>query len=134
MIDMATSTILLSHANNTLRNILGLTDPVNIWDKLESQYKSKSLIRMLYLKKRLFGLQMMEETDFNQHLDKFNKITTELTSLEVNIKEEHKTLLLLASLPSSFDNIVATLFFGQERRRVPISKIQPSEVQMLLLR
>jgi len=33
---------------------------------------------------------MMEEAEFNQHLDEFNKITTELASLEVKIKEEDK--------------------------------------------
>ncbi|VFQ95551.1 unnamed protein product [Cuscuta campestris] len=112
--DMATSTICLCLANNTLREVLGLTDPVDIWDKLESRYKSKSLTSRLYLKKRLFGLQMAEEANFNGHLDEFNKITTELESIDVKIEEEDKALLLLASLPSSFDNIVTTLLFGKE--------------------
>ncbi|VFQ95314.1 unnamed protein product [Cuscuta campestris] len=111
---MATSTICLCLANNTLREVLGLTDPVDIWDKLESRYKSKSLTSRLYLKKRLFGLQMAEEANFNGHLDEFNKITTELESIDVKIEEEDKALLLLASLPSSFDNIVTTLLFGKE--------------------
>ena len=70
------------------------------------------------MKKQLFGLQMMEEADFNQHLDEFNKITTELDSLEVKIEEEDKALLLLASLPLSFDNIVTTHFFGKEPLRL----------------
>ena len=74
--DMATSIILFCLANNTLGEVLDLTDPVDIGDKLESRYKSKSLTRKLYLKKQLFGLQMMEEVDFNQHLNEFNKITT----------------------------------------------------------
>ncbi|VFQ78488.1 unnamed protein product [Cuscuta campestris] len=112
--DMATSTICLCLANNTLREVLGLTDPVDIWDKLESRYKSKSLTSRLYLKKRLFGLQMAEEANFNGHLDEFNKITTELESIDVKIEEEDKALLLLASLPSSFDNIVTTFLFGKE--------------------
>ena len=38
----------------------------------------------------------------------------ELTSLEVKIEEEDKALLLLTSLPSSFDNIVTFLFFVKE--------------------
>jgi len=54
----------------------------------------------------------MEEADLNQYVDKFNKIMTELATLAVKI-EEHKALLLLASLPSSFDNIVTTLLFGK---------------------
>lgn len=112
--DMATRIILLCLANNTLWEVLGLTDPVDIWDKLESRYKSKLLTIRLYLKKRLFGLQMMKETDFNQHLNEFNKITIEFASLKVKIEAEDKTLLLLALLPSSFDNIVTTFLFGKE--------------------
>ena len=65
------------------------------------------------MKKRLFGLQMMEEADVNQHLDEFNKITMELDSLEVRIKKGDKALLLLATLPSSFDNIVTTSLLGK---------------------
>jgi len=39
---------------------------------------------------------MIEEIHFNQHLDEFNQITLELTSLEEKIEEEDKALLLLA--------------------------------------
>jgi len=52
---------------------------------------------------------MAEEADFNQYLDKFNKKTTDLASLEVKTEEDHKALLLLALLSSSFNNIVTTL-------------------------
>jgi len=85
---MAISTILLCLSNNALRNVLGLTDSVDIWDKLKSWYNSKTLTSRLYLKKRLFGVQMMEEAYFDQHLDEFNKITIELDSPEVKIEEE----------------------------------------------
>ena len=37
--DIATSTTLLCFANNALREVLGLTNQVDIWDKLESRYK-----------------------------------------------------------------------------------------------
>jgi len=57
---------------------------------------------------------MTEEADFNQHLDEFNKITMELDSLKVKVEEEDKALLLLASLPLSFDNIVTTLLSWKE--------------------
>jgi len=65
---MTISTILLCLANNTLQEVLNLIDLIDIWDKLESQYKSKLLTTRLYLKKGLFGLQMIEEMEFNQHL------------------------------------------------------------------
>jgi len=90
LIDMTTSTILLCLANNTLQEFLDLTNSVDIWDKLESWYKSKSLTSRLYLKKRLFDLQMTKEADFNQHLDEFKKTTTKLTSLEYRLKRKIK--------------------------------------------
>jgi len=45
---------------------------------------------------------MTGEADFNQHLDVFN-ITTQLASSDVKIEKGTKALLLLVSLPSSFD-------------------------------
>ena len=36
--NMATSTILLCLTNNTLQEILSLTNLVDIWDKLENRY------------------------------------------------------------------------------------------------
>jgi len=112
--DMATSTILLCLANNTLCEVLSLIDPVDIWDKLESRHKSKLLTSRLNLKKPLFGLQMTEEASFNQHLEDLKKITMKLDSLNVKIEEKEKALLLCPSLPSSFDNIMPTLLFGKE--------------------
>jgi len=76
------------------------------------------LTSRLHFKKRLFGLQMTGEADFNQYLEEFNKMTMELDSLEVKIEKEDKALLLLASLPLSFDNIVTTPFFGKETLRL----------------
>ena len=95
-----------------------MTDPIYIWDKSESRYKSKSLTSRLYLKKRLFGLQLTKEAGFNQHLDEFNKITIELAFLEVKTEREDKVLLWLASLPLSFDNVVATFLFRKESLRL----------------
>jgi len=42
----------------------------------------------------------------------------ELDSLEVKIEAKDKALLLLASLSSSFDNIVTTLLFGKGALRL----------------
>lgn len=112
--DLATSTIQMYLADNTLREVIGLTDPEVIWTKLESRYKSKSLTNRLYLKKKLYGLKLKEPDDFGKHLDEFNRIVTELASLDEKIEEEDKALLLLASLPESFDNIVTTLLFGKD--------------------
>ena len=57
---MANSTIHLYLANNTLREVIELTDPAEVWAKLESRYKSKSLTNHLFLNKQLYGLKLEE--------------------------------------------------------------------------
>ena len=61
---------------------------------------------------------MTVEINFNQHLDEFNKVTTKWDSLEVKTEEEDKALLLLASMPSPFDNIMTIRLCGKESLRV----------------
>lgn len=48
------------------------------------------------------------------HLNVFNKIITQLLSIEVKIEDEDKVVLLLASLSSTFDTLVTTLLIGRE--------------------
>ena len=49
-----------------------------------------------------------------QHLNAFNKILSDLLALEVKLEEEDKTLLLLSSLPSSYDHLATTIMYGEE--------------------
>lgn len=64
---------------------------------------TKSLSNKLYLKKQLNSLRMKEGTQILSHLNSFNKIMSDLLCLEVNLEEEDKALLLLSSLPGSYD-------------------------------
>lgn len=118
MRDLANSTIQLFLADNTLREVIGLDDPAEVWEKLMSRYKSKSLTNRLFLKKKLYGLKMEEGTQLAVHLDEFNRILTEVLALDVKIEEEDKALLLLASLPTSYDHIVTTLLFGKDTLKI----------------
>ena len=43
-----------------------------VWQKLKSQYMSKSLTNKLYLKQRLYGLKMQEGSNLAQHVNIFN--------------------------------------------------------------
>ena len=56
---------------------------------------------------------MEENADLLEHLNKFNMLTTQL-NFAVKIGEEDKVILLLASLPPSYDHLVMTLLYGKE--------------------
>ena len=83
-----------------------------LWDKLEAKYMKKSVENKLYLKKKLFRFDYKKGISMAEHLDDFNKIITDLLNLDVKIDDEDKTLLLLNSLPESYEFLVMTLLLG----------------------
>ena len=72
----------------------------------------KRLCNKLYLKKQLYGLRMNERTAVLEHLNFFNNVISDLLAVDVKINEEDKTLILLSSLPESYDHIVTTMLYG----------------------
>ena len=48
------------------------------------------------------------------HIQRFNQLCTELVNIGVKLDEEGKFLLLLCSLPGSYDSLVTTLLYGKE--------------------
>ena len=64
------------------------------------------------MEKRSYSLQMKEGMPILQHLNAFTRILSDLLALEVKL-EEDKALLLLCSLPSSYDHL-ATIIYDKE--------------------
>ena len=68
----------------------------------------------LYVKKQLYSLHMKEGSDLLEHLNMFNMLNTQLSSLGVNYEDKDKALLLLVLLHTSFDHLVTTLMYKKE--------------------
>ena len=49
-----------------------------------------------------------------EYLNFFNKVISELLAVDVKIDEEDKALILLSSLPESYDHIFTTILYGKE--------------------
>ncbi|GJT25022.1 retrovirus-related pol polyprotein from transposon TNT 1-94 [Tanacetum coccineum] len=49
-----------------------------------------------------------------EHIDEFNKLIGDLTNIDVDIDDEDQALMLLTSLPPSYNNFVETLLYGRE--------------------
>ncbi|CAA0838475.1 Probable prolyl 4-hydroxylase 11 [Striga hermonthica] len=112
--ERAARTIRLCLADEVMYHVMHLKSVDEIWKKLESQFMSKTLTTKLYLKERLYGLKMQEGTDLGQHVNIFNQVVTDLTSLEVKIEDEDKAMILLCSLSPSYKHMVTTLTYGKE--------------------
>ena len=101
-------------SDEVMYNVMTETTTAAVWCKLESLYMTKSLSNKLFMKKQLYSLRMKEGTSILAHLNTFNRIVSDLLALEVQLEEEDKALLLLCSLPSSYDHLATTIMYGKE--------------------
>ena len=61
----------------------------------------------MYLMRRSFNLQMSEGGSVVDHIIELNMIVSQLSSVDINFKDEIKALILMSSLPESWDTVVA---------------------------
>nr|GEY18995.1 hypothetical protein [Tanacetum cinerariifolium] len=99
-------TILLFLSHEVLYEVADEETAAGVWKKLKKLYMTKSLTNKLLLKQRLFSLRMKEGSTLKDHLDVLNLILMDLKNVEVKIDDEDAALILLVSLPPSFENFV----------------------------
>ena len=114
MEERAHFTILLCLADDVITEVSDEDSALGLWSKLESLYMTKSLTNKLLLKQRLFSLRMQSGTPLRDHLDKLNTILLDLRNLDVKIEDEDAALILLVSLPASYENFVESFVVGKE--------------------
>ncbi|GJW83599.1 retrovirus-related pol polyprotein from transposon TNT 1-94 [Tanacetum coccineum] len=110
----AYSALLLCLDNKVSREVNKEDFVVRVWLKLETLYMKKSFANKLYLKKKMFTFYMHSGKKLSEHIDEFNKLIGDLANIDVDIDDEDQALMLLMSLPSSYDNFVETLLYERE--------------------
>src|SRR6266498_89766 len=101
-------------SDQIMYHIMEETSPKKIWDKLDGQFMSKTVTRKLYLKQKLFSLKMQEGSDLAEHINVFNQLVTDLVKVEMTVEDEDRAIILLCSLPGSYEHLVTTLTYGKE--------------------
>ena len=79
---------------------------------------SRTLTTKLYLKQKLYGLKMQEGSDLAEHINVFNQVVADLGNVEVKVDDEDKAIILLCSLPPSYEHVVTTLTYGKETIKI----------------
>ena len=58
--------------------------------------------------------KMAKAADLAQHIHTFNKIISDLFRIDIKFDDENKAMMLLSSLPASYEHLVTTLLWGKE--------------------
>ena len=85
------------------------TNAYELWTKLESLIQKKTPRNKAHLVRRLVKLEYLDGQNMIEHLNTFKGIVNQLIKSEMKIDDELQTLLLLSSLPESWDTLVVTL-------------------------
>ncbi|GJZ13692.1 retrovirus-related pol polyprotein from transposon TNT 1-94 [Tanacetum coccineum] len=100
--------------NKVLREVTGRRLQRGFGQSSRLCIMTKSLANKLYLKKKLYTFYMPAGRKISEHIDEFNKIVLDLANIEVKFEDEDLALLLLTSLPASYEHFVDTLLYGRE--------------------
>lgn len=66
---------------------------------------------------------MSEGTNILMHINTFKKLITRFHNVEIKVEEEDQALLLLSSLPESYDNLVTTILYGKDMLKMEEVKV-----------
>ena len=65
-------------------------------------------------KKKLYTFEIKEDSLISDHIDAFNKIKLDLKDVNVKIDDKGKAMILLCSLPNTYEHLVDTLMYGRQ--------------------
>ena len=105
----ALGVIRLTLSRNVAFNIVKEKTTAGLMAALSSMYEKPSASNKVHLMRRLFNLRMTEGASMAQHLNELNTITTQLSSVEIEFDDEVRALILLSSLPDSWNATVTAV-------------------------
>lgn len=100
----ARSELILMISPNELKQIKSCTTSKDVWDTLAKNFRSKGPARKATLLKQLILHRMRENDDIREHLNKFTDVVDKLADMEITINDDLLSIMMLYSLPSSFEN------------------------------
>ena len=105
----AKAIICLSLADNQLMLVKTSTSARDAWIKLQKHFEQKGLANKLFLRRKLFTMQLQDGESVEQHVNSLKEIAEELESIKSSVSEEDLVLVILGSLPEAYNNLITSL-------------------------
>ena len=97
---------------------------VDLMKALSSMYEKPSANNKVYLMNKLFNLKKAGDTPVAQHLNEFNTITNQLSTVEIEFDDEVRALILLAFLPNSWEAMRMTVSNSARKSKLKYDDIR----------
>lgn len=95
--------------DKVFHHIDDIDDPEEVWKKLQGMYERKSPQNKVLIMKRLVNLKYKDGHSVAEHLSSFQELINRLTNAKIAFDDEIQALLLLSSLPDSWETLVISL-------------------------
>ena len=99
----ALGVIRLTLPRSVAHNVVKEKTTADLMKALSGMYEKPSTNNKVHLMKKLFNLKMAENASVAQYLNEFNTITNQLSSVEIDFDDEIHALIVLVSLPNSWE-------------------------------
>ncbi|RVW14266.1 Retrovirus-related Pol polyprotein from transposon TNT 1-94 [Vitis vinifera] len=97
-----------------------------LWTKLESLYDRKTAVNKAFLFRKLVNSKYKEGTPIAEHLNEIKSIVNQLAAMKITFDDELQALLLLSSLPESWETLVVTVSNSTPDGVVTMSQVTSS--------
>ncbi|KAE8686265.1 hypothetical protein F3Y22_tig00111070pilonHSYRG00067 [Hibiscus syriacus] len=120
----ALGVIRLTLSRNVAFNIENEKTTARLMSALSSMYEKPSASNKIHLMRRLFNLRMAEGASVAQHLNELKTITTQLSSVEIEFNNEVRALILLSSLPDSWNATVTAVSSSSRNNKLKFDDVR----------
>ena len=91
------------------QNFANEHDASVLWQKLEKMYARTTAQNKANLIRRLVNLKYKDGNNVSEHMSEFQGIVDQLNSMKMMVDDELQALLMLSSLPKSWDTLVVSV-------------------------
>ncbi|CAL5440937.1 unnamed protein product [Camellia sinensis] len=86
----------------------GISSPMH-WAEPPGMYQSKTTRNKALIMRRLINLKLKNGVSVAEHTSEFHSLVNQLASIKMELEDEMQALLLLSSLPDSWETLVVSL-------------------------
>ncbi|XP_028098185.1 uncharacterized protein LOC114297905 [Camellia sinensis] len=120
----ALGVIRLALSRNVAFNIVKEKTTTRLMAALSNMYEKLSASNKVCLIRRLFNLRMTKGASVAKHLNEFNIVVTQLSSISIKFDDEVRALILLSNLPKSWNSIATAVSNSLGKEKLNYNDIQ----------